>query len=81
MTADPMVRAERRAAELRAKGEEVEIGEVLRNLQERDRIDSSREVSPLVQAPDAIVLDNSNMTFEDQMDWILDILQKRICSK
>lgn len=81
MTADPMVRAERRAAELRAKGEEVEIGEVLRNLQERDRIDSSREVSPLTQAPDAIVLDNSNMTFEDQMDWILDILQKRICSK
>ena len=79
MTADPMVRAERRAAELRAKGEEVEIGEVLRNLQERDRIDSSREVSPLTQAPDAIVLDNSNMTFEDQMDWILDILQKRIC--
>ena len=42
---------------------------------------SSREVSPLTQAPDAIVLDNSNMTFEDQMDWILDILQKRICSK
>ena len=81
MTADPMVRAERRAAELRAKGDEVEIGEVLRNLQERDRIDSSREVSPLTQAPDAIVLDNSNMTFEDQMDWILDILQKRICSK
>ena len=77
MTADPMVRAERRAAELRPKGEEVEIGEV----QERDRIDSSREVSPLTQAPDAIVLDNSNMTFEDQMDWILDILQKRICSK
>ena len=81
MTADPMVRAERRAAELRTKGDEVEIGEVLRNLQERDRIDSSREVSPLTQAPDAIVLDNSNMTFEDQMDWILDILQKRICSK
>ena len=81
MTADPMVRAERRAAELRAKGDEVEIGEVLHNLQERDRIDSSREVSPLTQAPDAIVLDNSNMTFEDQMDWILDILQKRICSK
>ena len=81
MTADPMVRAERRAAELRAKGDEVKIGEVLRNLQERDRIDSSREVSPLTQAPDAIVLDNSNMTFEDQMDWILDILQKRICSK
>ena len=76
-----MVRAERRAAELRTKGDEVEIGEVLRNLQERDRIDSSREVSPLTQAPDAIVLDNSNMTFEDQMDWILDILQKRICSK
>ena len=74
MTADPMVRAERRAAELRTKGDEVEIGEVLRNLQERDRIDSSREVSPLTQAPDAIMLDNSYMTFEDLMDWILDIL-------
>lgn len=81
MTADPMVRAERRAAELRAKGEDVDIAEVLRNLQERDRIDSSREVSPLTKAPDAIVLDNSNMTFEDQMVWVLDIIQNKICSK
>ena len=69
MTADPMIRAERRAAEMRAKGEEVSLEEVLKNLQERDYIDSHREVSPLSQAEDAIVLDNSHMTIDDQVVW------------
>ncbi len=77
MTADPMVRAQRRANELKAKGEEADIMEVLKNLQERDYIDSHREVSPLTQAPDAIVLDNSNMTFDDQMVWIKDLIEKK----
>ena len=58
MTADPMVRAERRAAEMRAKGIEVRVEDVLANLQERDYIDSHRDVSPLAKADDAIVLDN-----------------------
>ena len=77
MTADPMIRAERRAAEMRAKGDEVKIEDVLKNLQERDYIDSHREVSPLTQAADAIVLDNSHMTMEDQMNWLKDIITER----
>ncbi len=77
MTADVGIRAARRAAELREKGEECDLASVLKNLQERDYIDSHREVSPLVQAPDAIVLDNSHMTFDDQMLWIADILRKK----
>ena len=77
MTADPMIRAERRAAEMRAKGDEVKIEDVLKNLQERDYIDSHREVSPLTQAEDAIVLDNSYMTMDDQMEWIRKVISER----
>lgn len=77
MTADPMVRAERRAAEMEAKGDKVDIQDVLKNLQERDYIDSHREVSPLTQAEDAIVLDNSHMTMDDQMVWIRNIIAER----
>ncbi len=77
MTAEPMIRAERRAAEMRAKGDKVDIQEVLKNLQERDYIDSHREVSPLTQAEDAIVLDNSHMTMEDQMVWLKGIISER----
>ena len=77
MTADPMIRAERRAAEMRAKGDNVNIEDVLKNLQERDYIDSHREVSPLTQASDAIVLDNSHMTMDDQMVWIRKVISER----
>ena len=77
MTADPMIRAERRAAEMRAKGDDVKIEDVLKNLQERDYIDSHREASPLTQAEDAIVLDNSNMTMEDQMVWLRNVVSER----
>lgn len=77
MTADPMIRAERRAAEMRAKGDTVDIQDVLKNLQERDYIDSHREVSPLTQAEDAIVLDNSHMTMEQQLEWVKDVIAKR----
>lgn len=77
MTADVKVRAERRAAELRAKGEDVSMEEVMVNLKERDWADSHREVSPLVQAPDAIVLDNTDMTFDDQMAWIASLLEQK----
>ena len=77
MTADPMVRAQRRAAEMEAKGEKVDIQDVLKNLQERDYIDSHREVSPLTQAEDAIVLDNSHMTMEEQLTWLKGIIKER----
>ena len=77
MTADPAVRAQRRADELKAKGMESNLQDVLKNLQERDYIDSHREVSPLTQANDAIVLDNSNMTMEEQLTWLKDIIKKR----
>ena len=77
MTADPLVRARRRAAEMEAKGEKVEIADVLKNLQERDYIDSHREASPLTQAEDAVVLDNSNMTFDEQMDWLKALIKER----
>jgi cytidylate kinase len=72
-----MIRAERRAAEMRAKGDDVKIEDVLKNLQERDYIDSHREVSPLTQAEDAIVLDNSHMTMDDQMVWIRKVISER----
>ena len=81
MTADPMVRAGRRAAEMEAKGEKTDINEVLANLKERDYIDSHRAVSPLTQAPDAVVLDNSEMTMDDQMEWVLDLIEKRFATK
>lgn len=77
MTADPMIRAERRAAEMRATGNDVDINDVLKNLQERDYIDSHRETSPLTKADDAIVLDNSHMTMQDQLVWLKDIISKR----
>ena len=77
MTADPMIRAERRAAEMRAKGQDVDINDVLKNLQERDYIDSHRATSPLTQAADAIVLDNSHMTMDDQMVWLKEIIAER----
>ena len=77
MTADPLVRAERRAAEMRANGLEVNIEEVLANLQERDYIDSHREVSPLSKADDAIVLDNSHMNMQQQLVWLKDIIAEK----
>ena len=77
MTADPLVRAQRRAEEMIAKGEATDIQSVLENLQERDYIDSHRETSPLTQAPDAIVLDNSHMTMEQQLEWLKGVIAER----
>ena len=81
MTADPLVRAKRRADEMEAKGMSVNLDEVLSNLQERDYIDSHRETSPLTQAPDAIVQNNSDMTMEDQMVWQKDVIRERFGCK
>lgn len=76
VTASPEIRAQRRFDELKAKGEEHSFEEILQNVQERDRIDSTREVSPLRQAEDAIVLDNSYMTIPEQKQWLLDAYHK-----
>ena len=77
MTADPMIRAHRRAEEMIEKGDDVDIQDVLKNLQERDYIDSHREVSPLTQAADALVLDNSHMNMTDQLEWLKGIITER----
>jgi cytidylate kinase len=77
MTADPLVRANRRFAELTGKGEQVSLEEIIENLAHRDHIDSTREESPLRQAEDAIVLDNSNLTQDQQLEFVLQEYQKR----
>ena len=69
MTADPMVRAERRYKELTGKGDSVTLEEVYENVVSRDKADMSRAISPLRKADDAIVLDNSAMSVEEQMAW------------
>ena len=71
VTASAEVRAQRRYDELKGKGMEADFDEILKNVQERDYIDSHREVSPLRQADDAILLDNSNMTIPEQKAWLL----------
>lgn len=79
MTADPKVRAQRRYDELTAKGDNVSFQEVLDNVISRDDKDMHREISPLKQAEDAIVLDNSYMTLDEQMAWF-DAEFKRVIS-
>ena len=69
MTADPMVRAERRYKELTAKGDNVSLEEIYENVVSRDHADMTRAISPLRKADDAIVLDNSHMSVEEQMAW------------
>ncbi len=71
VTASAEVRAQRRFDELQAKGMPADYEDILRNVQERDYIDSHREVSPLRQAEDAVVLDNSHMTISEQNDWLM----------
>ena len=71
VTASAEVRAQRRYDELKAKGDEASFEEILANVKERDRIDSSREISPLKQADDALLLDNSHMTIPEQNEWLM----------
>ena len=76
MTAEPQVRAERRYAELKAKGDDVTMEEILENVISRVKADMTREISPLRQAEDAVVLDNSHMSVEEQMAWFMERYQK-----
>lgn len=78
LTAEIEERARRRYAELKAKGMEVSLEEVARNLQERDHIDSTREDSPLMKAEDAVVIDNTHLTPDHQLQIALDLAQQRI---
>jgi cytidylate kinase len=77
MTADISVRVERRFKELYEKNPNVTIEEVKNNLEMRDYIDSHREISPLRKADDAIILDNTNLTIEQQLSFALNILKER----
>ena len=72
VTASAEIRAQRRFEELQAKGEKGSYEEILQNVKERDRIDTTREISPLCKAEDAIELDNSNMSIAEQKEWILE---------
>lgn len=80
VTASPEVRARRRLEELQAKGEQTTYEDVLANVKKRDYIDSTREESPLRQAPDALVLDNSEMTIPEQKKWLRDKFEAAVCS-
>jgi cytidylate kinase len=80
VTASVEVRAQRRYDELLSKGMEADFDEVLKNVQERDYIDSHREVSPLKQADDAILLDNSHMTIPEQNEWLMQRFLERVHS-
>lgn len=71
VTASAEVRAQRRYDELKAKGAEANYDDILKNVQERDYIDTHREVSPLRKADDALELDNSHMTIEEQNAWLM----------
>lgn len=78
LTADVDERAKRRYDELVAKGHPVNLEEVKRNLSERDRIDSSRADSPLMQAEDAVVIDNTKLNHEQQLELALDLVRERV---
>ncbi len=72
MTAPPEIRAQRRFLELTEKGQKVDFDEILQNVEGRDKIDSTRAVSPLKQADDALILDNSDLTREEQLKWTIE---------
>ena len=76
VTASAEIRAERRYKELQEKGEKADFAEILANVKERDRIDQTRDVSPLRQAEDAILLDNSSLSLSEQKVWLLEQYHK-----
>jgi cytidylate kinase len=77
LTAKPEIRAQRRYDELMGKGMEASYREIYENIMDRDHQDSTREISPLKKAEDAIELDNSSMTPEEQMAWFRELLKKK----
>lgn len=81
VTASSQVRAQRRYDELKAKGMAADFDAILKNVEERDYIDTHREVSPLKKADDALILDNSNMTIPQQKGWLMQHYQTAITQK
>lgn len=81
VTASAAVRAQRRYDELQAKGMPAKLEDILKNVEERDYIDTHREVSPLRKADDAVELDNSHMTIPEQDKWLMDIVTERCCGE
>lgn len=79
VTASAQIRAQRRFDELKAKGEQANFDEILANVQNRDHIDQTREVSPLRKADDALLLDNSNLTIEQQKEWLFEQFNRVTC--
>jgi cytidylate kinase len=78
ITASPEIRAQRRYLELKSKGIETNINTISLNLSERDLMDSSRKESPLIQVADAIVMDNSKLTREEQLDFVLNLVSNLV---
>ena len=78
VTAAPEIRAERRFLELQESGIKTNLEEVLQNLNERDYVDSTREDSPLLQTPDAVVIDTSHLNREEQLQMALDLVHSRL---
>ena len=78
ITASQEIRAQRRFLELKSKGIEAKINEISSNLAERDLMDSSRKESPLIQVADAIVIDNSKLTREEQLDFVLNLVRNLV---
>ena len=81
VTASSQVRAQRRYDELKTKGMAADFDAILKNVEERDYIDTHREVSPLKKADDALILDNSNMTIPQQKEWLMQHYQTAITQK
>ncbi len=81
MTASPEIRAKRRYDELTEKGQVVNFEEILKNVEGRDKIDSSREHSPLKEASDSLILDNSNLTREEQLEWTVEKVKEIISGR
>ena len=77
VTATPEIRAQRRYDELKAKGQEASFDEILENVKQRDYIDQHREVSPLRKADDALLLDNTELTIQQQKEWLFNQYNQR----
>lgn len=81
VTADPIVRAQRRYNELVSKNQHVDLHEIISNLEHRDKIDTERDDSPLIKAENSILLDNTEMSISEQFDLVLDLIAKKIAEK
>lgn len=81
VTASAEIRAQRRFDELKAKGMECDYADILKNVEERDYIDSHRATSPLRKANDAILLDNSSLSIDEQQQWLLNQYKTRACEE